>query len=81
MTNWLLLLLSHFSHVQLCATPWTSACPDTLSVEFSRQEHWSGLPYPFPEELPYPGIEPMSLKSPALEGGLFTTSASWEAHV
>ena len=43
----LLLLLSHFS-VQLCATPWTAAYQASLSMGFSRQEHWSGLPFPSP---------------------------------
>ena len=44
----LLLLLSRFSHVQLYATPWTAAHQAPLSLGFSRQEHWSGLPFPFP---------------------------------
>jgi len=44
----LLLLLSHFSHVWLCATPWTAAHQAPLSLGFSRQEHWSGLPFPSP---------------------------------
>ena len=42
----LLLLLSHFSCVQLCTTPWTAAYQAPLSLGFSRQEHWSGLPLP-----------------------------------
>ena len=42
-------------------------------MEFSRQEYWSGLPFPFPGNLPDPGIEPTSLMSPALAGGFFTT--------
>ena len=50
-------------------------------MEFSRQEHWSGLPFPTPGDLPDPWIEPSSLVSPALAGGFFTTSAPWEAHV
>ena len=45
----------------------------------SRQESWSGLPCPLPGDLPNPGIEPTSLISPALAGGFFTTSATWEA--
>ena len=45
------------------AIPWTAACPAPLSMEFSRQEYWSGLPFPSPEELPDPGIKP---GSPAL---------------
>ena len=44
----LLLLLSHFSCVRLCATPETAACQAPLSLGFSRQEHWGGLPFPFP---------------------------------
>jgi len=48
MTNLLLLLLSHFSRVQLCATPWTAAYQASPSMGFSRQEHWSGLPFPSP---------------------------------
>ena len=47
MTN-LLLLLSHFSHVRLCVTPETAAHQAPLSLGFSRQEHWSGLPFPSP---------------------------------
>ena len=53
-------------------TPWTVACQAPLSMEFSRQEYWSGLPFPPPEDLPDPGIEPVS---PALAGGFFTTEA------
>ena len=56
-------LLSHFSRVQLFATLWTIACPVSLSLGFSRQEDWSGLPSPPPRDLPDPGIEP---GSPAL---------------
>ena len=44
----LLLLLSRFSHVRLCATPQTAAHQASLSLGFSRQEHWSGLPFPSP---------------------------------
>ena len=46
---------------------------------FSRQEYWSGSPFPPPGDLPDPGIELPSLTSPALAGGFFTTSATWEA--
>ena len=49
-------------------------------MEFSGQEYWSGLPCPPPGDLHNPGIEPSSFLSPALAGGLFTTSAIWEAH-
>ena len=45
---------------------------------FSVQEYWNGLPYPPPGDLPDPGIEPMSLMSPTLVGGFFTTSTTWE---
>ena len=41
-------MLSHFSHVILCATPWTAARQAPLSTGFSRQEYWSGLPFPSP---------------------------------
>ena len=44
----LLLLLSHFSRVRLCVTPQTAAHKAPLSLRFSRQEHWSGLPFPSP---------------------------------
>ena len=52
------------SRVQLFATPWTAAHQAPLSMGFSRQEYWSGLPFPSPEDLPDPGIEP---RSPALQ--------------
>ena len=48
-----------------------------LFVGFFRQEYWSGLPFPIPGDLPDPGTEPTSLTSPALAGGIFTTSATW----
>ena len=60
-------MLSHFSHVQLFATPWTVAHQTPLSMGFSRQEHWSGLPCPPPGDLSNPGIEPMSPEAPALQ--------------
>ena len=72
-------MLSHFSHVQLFAIPWTVACQTPLFIEFFRQEYWSELPCPLPGDLPSPGIELVSLTSPALAGGFFTTSATWEA--
>ena len=52
------------SCVQLFATPWTVARQAPLSMEFSRQEYWSGLPFPSPGDLPHPGTE---LRSPALQ--------------
>ena len=50
-----------FSYDRLSATPWTVALQASLSMIFSRQEYWSGFPFPSPEELPDPGIEPRSL--------------------
>ena len=72
-------MLRHFSPVQLCATLWTVSCQVPLFMGFSRQEYWSGSPLPSPGDLPNPGIKPMSLVSPALAGGFFTTRATWEA--
>ena len=67
-----------FSPIRLFVTPWTVVCQAPLSLEFSRKEYWSGLPCPSPGDLPNPGMEPTSLMSPALAGGFFTTSATWE---
>ena len=72
-------MLSHFSHGQLFETLWTITGQASLSMGFSRQEYWDGLPCPPPGYLPDPGIEPTSLTSPALAGGFFTISATWEA--
>ena len=71
-------MLSHFSHVRLFATLWSAACQAPLSMGFSRQKYWSGLPRPLPGN-PDPGIKPASLTSPALGGKFFTTCATWEA--
>ena len=68
--------------LQLCLTLWTPctvAHQGPPSVGFSNQECWSGLPCPPPGDLPDPGIKPMSLMSPALAGGFFTTNITWEA--
>ena len=73
--NQLCAVLSCFSHVQLCATQWTTARQAPLFMGFSRQEYWSGLPCPPPGDIPDPGIKPASLRSPALAGEVFTTSA------
>ena len=54
----------------LCATPWTVARQASLSMEFSRGEHWSGLPCPLPGDFPNLGMKPTS-PSPALGGGFF----------
>ena len=72
-------MLSCSSHVRLFETPWTVAHQSPLSMGFSRQEYWSRLPCSPPGTLPDPRIEPASPVSPALAGGFFTTSATWEA--
>ena len=69
------------SRVQFFTTPWTVACQASLSMIFSRQEYWSGFPCPPPEDFPNPGTKPLSLSSPALAGGFFTASTTWEAPV
>ena len=56
--------MKSLSHFRLFATPWTVAYKAPLSLEFSRQEYWSRLPFPSPGDLPHPGIEP---GSPALQ--------------
>ena len=61
------------SPVQLFVTLWTVAHQASVSVAFSRQEYWSGLPCPPPADVPYSGVEPVS---PALAGGFFTTEPS-----
>ena len=61
------------SHVRLFATLWTVARQVPLSMEFSRQEYWSGLPFPTPGDRPNPGIEPTSPASPALKDRLLPT--------
>ena len=58
------------SHVRLFVTPWTVAYQASPSRRFSRQEFWSGLPFPSPGDLPNPGIEP---RSPALEADALTS--------
>ena len=59
-------------------TPWTVACQAPLSVEFSRQEYWAGLPFPPPGDVPNSGLEPMSFGSAAWAGGLFTAAPPGE---
>ena len=70
-------VLSCFSRVGLFATLWTVARQAPMSMGFSRQEYWSGLPYHSPEDLPNPGTEPC-LISLALVGRFFTTSTTWK---
>ena len=60
-------VLSRFSHVRLFMTPWPVARQPPLSMGFSRQEYWSGLPCPPPGDLPDPGIKPVYLTSPTLQ--------------
>ena len=60
--------------VWLFMTPWTAAHQALLSLEFSRQEYWSGLLFPIPRDLPDPWAEPISPESPALAGRFFTTT-------
>ena len=68
-------VLSHFSRVQLFATPWTIAHQAPLSTGFSRQAYWSGLPCPPPGDRPDPEIKSMSLVSPPLAGGFLPLTA------
>ena len=72
-------MLRGFSRVRLFAMLQTVACQAPLSMGFSRQGYWSGLPCPPPGDLLNPEIELASLMSPALAGGFLTTSACWEA--
>ena len=67
------------SCVSLFVTPWTAAYQAPLSMGFSRQEHWSGLPCPPLGGLPDLELEPTSLTSSARAGRFYTTSATWEA--
>ena len=70
-----------FSCVWLFEAQWIIAHQAPLSMEFSRQEYWSGVTFPTAGDLPDPGIEPTSLAYPVLAGRFFTTSATWEALV
>ena len=71
-------VLSRFSRVSLFLTPWTAAHQAPLSMGFSRQEYWSGLPCPPPGDLPDLGVKFQSLTSSALSGWFFATSTTWE---
>ena len=68
-------VLSRFSRVQLFETLWTVAYQAALSVGFPRQEHWSGLPFPSPVDLPNPGLKPIT---PALASGFFPSETPGE---
>ena len=61
------------SRIRLFEILWTVACQALLSMGFSSQEYWSGLPLPTPEDIPDPGIKSTSPATPALGGGFFTT--------
>ena len=80
--NWQLMLcacvLSHFSHVRLFPTLWTVDCQAPLSMGFSQQEYWSGA-MPSLRGSSWPRDQPKSPASPALAGGFFITTATWEA--
>ena len=67
------------NHAWFFGTSWTVTCQAPLSMEFSRQEYWSWLPFPSPGDLPDSGIELVSLASPAVAGGFFTSWAIREA--
>ena len=82
-------VVSHFMHVcakslQLCpilCSPVDCSPPALLSMGFSRQEYWSGLPFPPPGDLPNPGIKPTSPVSPALQAGSLPSEPSGKPHV
>ena len=61
--------------------PWTVAPQAPLSMGFSRQEYWSGLPFPPPGDLPDPEMEPTTPASPALAGGFFTTAPPGKSEI
>ena len=67
------------SCVQLFAAPQTVALQTPLSMDFFKQEHWSGLPLLTPGDIPDPGMEPTSPVPPAFASRFFTASATWEA--
>ena len=68
-----------FASVQLFMTPWAVAHQAPLSMEFSRQEYWSGLPFSTLGDLPDPGVKTYIFASPALAGRFFTNCTTWEA--
>ena len=72
-------VLSHFNCAWLFVTLWTTARQAPLSMRFSRQEYWNGLPCSPPGDLPNPGIKPISLTSPTWAGGFFTIKATCSA--
>ena len=73
-------MCAHFpSRIRLFATPWTVAHQAPLSMEFSRQQYWSGLPFPPLGDLPDSGIEPPSLTSLAFSRQILYHCTTWEA--
>ena len=66
--------VSGLSHVRHFVTLWTVARQAPMSLEFSKQEYWSGLPFPPPRDIPNPGIQPASPVFPALAGRFFATA-------
>ena len=64
------------NHVPVFVTPWTISHQASVSMGFSSQGYWSGLPFPPPGDLPNPAIKPISPVSPALAGEFFTTEPS-----
>ena len=74
-----LLTKVHIVKAMVFPVVWTIVPQAPLSTGFSKQEYWSGLPFPSPGDLPDPGIEPTYLMSPSLAVMFFTTSAAWEA--
>ena len=80
--RWLVYVCMHAKSL-LCLTlcdPMDCSPPGSLSMGFSREEYWNGLPCPPPGYLLNPGIEHMSFMSPVWAGELFITSVTWEAH-
>ena len=75
------IVLCVLSQILLFVIPWTVAHQAHLSMQFSRQEYWSGLPFLPPGDLPKPGTEPISLASPALASGFFNSCTTREAHI
>ena len=72
---------SILSCIWLFAIPWTVACQAPLSMEFSRREYWSRLPFPFPRDLPNPGIKLLSIVSPFCRGILYLLSHQRAPHI
>ena len=70
--------MKSLSRVRLFATPWTVAYQAPPSMEFSRQEYWSGVPFPSPGDVPHPGIEP---GSPALQADALTSEPPGKPHI